>query len=250
MSIETQICIDVTGIHYRDLNERLRAIFKDGAAAVTLKKVLGQRYIGAGFRGDVEITIEGVPGNDLACFMDGPRIVVFGNVQDGVANTMSAGSVIVHGNASDVLAYAMRGGRLFVKGNAGYRVGIHMKEYADRVPVVIIGGAAQDYFGEYMAGGTLVLLGMGRREDEPIVGDFVGTGMHGGQMLIYGEVEDWQLGKEIGRVEITDACWFELKRNLRDFCDEFSLDCDQFAREGFTRLVPVSHRPYGKIYVY
>ena len=56
-----------------------------------------------------------------------------------------------------VLAYAMRSGRLYVRGNSGYRVGIHLKEYRDRVPIVIIGGTAKDYFGEYMAGGTLVL---------------------------------------------------------------------------------------------
>ena len=250
MNTQTAVAIDARGLGHRELNERIRATVADGAPEILLRNVRGQRYIGAGLGGDVSIVVEGIPGNDLACFMDGPRIVVRGNAQDGVANTMSSGTVIVHGHAGDVAAYAMRGGRLFVRGDAGYRVGIHMKEYGDRVPVVIVGGTARDYFGEYMAGGTLVLLSLDCPEGAPLVGDFLGTGMHGGQILLRGAVEDWQLGREVGRVELNDACWFELKRNLDDFSREFDLDQEQFRREDFTRLMPVCHRPYGRIYVY
>jgi glutamate synthase domain-containing protein 3 len=244
------VAIDAAGLHYRELNERVRSTLDDGATEVRLLNVCGHRYIGAGLESGARIVIEGVPGNDLACFMDGPSVEVRGNTQDGVANTMSSGTVVIHGDAGDVLAYAMRGGRLFVRGDAGYRTGIHMKEYRDRVPVVIVGGTAKDYFGEYMAGGTLVLLGLERPNGTPLAGDFVGTGMHGGQILLRGPVEDWQLGKEVGKVELSDAAWFELKRNLGDFAREFELDPGQFRCEDFTRLMPVSHRPYGKVYVY
>jgi glutamate synthase domain-containing protein 3 len=250
MNIETTVAIDARGLGHRELNERLRAALADGTHNVLLSNVRGQRYIGAGLRGHAKITLKGVPGNDLACFMDGPTIVVRGNAQDGVSNTMSSGTVIVHGHAGDVLGYGMRGGKLFIRGNAGYRVGIHMKEYRDRVPVLIVGGTARDYFGEYMAGGTLVLLGLGHPAKSMVAGDFLGTGMHGGQILLRGRVEKWQLGKEVGQVELNDACWFELQRNLSDFAREFDLDPDTFAREEFIRLMPVSHRPYGKIYVY
>jgi len=250
MSNQTAVAIDASGLHYRELNERVRREVDEGAGAVLLRNVCGQRYIGAGLDADTRITVEGVPGNDLACFMDGSEITVRGNAQDGVANTMSSGAVVVHGHAGDVAAYAMRGGRVFVRGRAGYRVGIHMKEFEARVPVVIIGGTAKDYFGEYMAGGTLVLLGLERPAEEPLVGDFLGTGMHGGQILLRGKVDERQLGKEVGEVELGDACWFELSRNLREFAAEFALDPDEFRREDFTRLMPVSHRPYGKIYVY
>lgn len=41
----------------------------------------------------VLIEIEGVPGEDLAAFMDGPRIIVHNNAQDGVGNTMNSGQV-------------------------------------------------------------------------------------------------------------------------------------------------------------
>ena len=55
----------------------------------------------------------------------------------------------------------MRSGKIFVKGNAGYRVGIHMKEYHEFYPKIIIGGKVGDFLGEYQAGGIIVVLGIG-----------------------------------------------------------------------------------------
>jgi len=250
MIAQTGITINAEAVGHRQLNAAVRKALERGAISIRLRNVRGQRYIGSGLTSTAEIIVEGIPGNDLGCFMAGPRIVVHGNVQDGVANTMSSGTVVIHGHAGDVVAYAMRGGRVFVKGDAGYRVGIHMKQYLRRIPVVIVGGTAKDYFGEYMAGGTLVLLGLGRGGGEPLIGEFIGTGMHGGQILLRGCVEAWQLGKEVGRVELDDACWGELERNLADFANEFGIAPDTFKRGEFTRLIPVSHRPYGRIYVY
>jgi glutamate synthase domain-containing protein 3 len=75
--------------------------------------------------------------------------------------------------------------------------------------------------------------------------------MHGGQILVRGRVRAHeQLGRELGEVEMTDAVWFELRRNLAEFAAEFGLDASEFHRDEFTRLAPVSHRPYGKISVY
>src|SRR5450830_1825607 len=137
--------IDAHGVYYRQLNEAIRGAFADGVKAVKLQGVNGQRYIGDAITGnDLRIEIEGVPGGDMAMFMNGPTVVTSGNAQDGVANTMKAGAVYINGDAGDVL---------------GYRVGIHMKAYENLVPTVVCGGNARDFFGEYMAGGVLVLLG-------------------------------------------------------------------------------------------
>lgn len=250
MKTDADVVIDAADLQYRVLNEKIRQAVESGSSRVVLRNVRGQRYIGAGLPGEHEIIINGVPGNDLACFMNGARIVVNGNAQDAVANTMTSGEVIIHGDAGDVLGYSMRGGCLFVKGSAGYRVGIHMKAYKQRVPVLIIGGVAKDYFGEYMAGGTLVLLGLNRDDGEPLAGDFFGTGMHGGEIFARGAIEKHQLGKEVGVAKIADTDWKRLEAHLSDFAGEFDLSLDLFRREDFQRLVPVSHRPYGKIYVY
>ncbi len=133
----------------------------NGDKHIELRNVCGQKFIGDALKGDVKIDIYGIPGNDLGAFMDGPEIEIHSNGQDSIGNTMNAGKVIIHGHAGDVIGYAMRGGKIFIKGDVGYRVGIHMKSYQDNVPYIVIGGCACNFFGEYMAGGVMVLLGLG-----------------------------------------------------------------------------------------
>jgi glutamate synthase domain-containing protein 3 len=241
--------IDAAGLHYRELNERIRAAADAGESGVAVSNLNGQRYIGTGLTHALEVELSGTPGNDLAAFMNGPRITVRGNAQDAVGNTMSGGRVAVHGHAGDLLAHSMRGGTMLVRDFAGYRVGIHMKAFGERVPRVVVGGRVGDYAGEYMAGGTLVVLGLGDGKG-PIAGRYVGTGMHGGEIYLRGEVEAHQLGKEVGRAPITDADWERLSATLAEFAGEFDLDAAQFRREDFVRLVPTTHRPYGQLYVY
>lgn len=250
METESAVEIKAGNLSPRSLNEKIRAAMSEGVSEITLRDLQGQRYLGAGLTGEGRIAVHGVPGNDLACFMAGPRITVYNNVQDGVANTMSAGTVVVHGHAGDVLAYSMRGGKVLVRDGAGYRTAIHMKAFRRHFPAVVVGGTVRDYAGEYMAGGMLVVLGLRRRPGEPVAGEYLGTGMHGGEIFLRGEVEPWRLGREVGPVPLDDAAWDRLRPLLEEYAAEFGVDPAEFPREGFTRLVPVSHRPYGKVYVY
>jgi glutamate synthase domain-containing protein 3 len=232
--------IDSEGVYYRQLNEAIRGSFADGAKTVRVLNVNGQRYIGTGIK-DASRTIEvtGTPGNDLAMFMDGPTVVVHGNAQDGVGNTMNAGTVYVHGDAGDVLGYGMRGGKVFIKGDVGYRVGIHMKAFETNVPIMVCGGNARDFFGEYMAGGLLVLLGMETQfADQPLVGAF----------FLRGSVEEWQIGKECGIFTADEDDLAKLKPVLTEWGEAFGHSLDEVLSVPFTKLVPVSHRPYGKLY--
>ncbi len=243
--------IDAKGMHYRDLNREIRSAVENGSRRIVLDNVNGQRYIGCGIKAKVNIIINGVPGSDLAAFMDGPSVIVNGNAQDGVANTMNTGKVVIHGNAGDITGYAMRGGRVYVKGDIGYRVGINMKSFKNSYPVIIAGGVAGDFLGEYMAGGILVVLGLDREaSDGRIVGNYVGTGMHGGTIYIRGEVEEYQLGEEVGIVEPDPKEIRILRKHLKEYCRDFSIDFDGLLSESFIRLAPVTHRPYGNLYAY
>lgn len=58
---------------------------------------------------------------------------------------MNSGKIYVHGSCGDATGYAMRGGRILIEGNSGYRTGIHMKAYKDKLPVIVIGGAAGSF---------------------------------------------------------------------------------------------------------
>jgi len=241
--------IDCAGVHYRAVNEAVRAAARGGAHTVRLEHVNGQRYIGTGVKGDgLRIEVDGTPGQALGMFADGPMIEVYGNAQDGVGNTMNAGEIVVHGNAGDVLGYGMRHGRIYVQGDVGYRAAIHMKAQTGAHPLIVCGGKARDFFGEYMAGGRLILLGMHSQIDGPIVGSYVGAGMHGGEILIRGEVAPWQHGEEARVVAATETEVAAAAGELAGFCAAFGWDLDDVLRARFTRIVPAGRRPYAGLY--
>lgn len=241
--------IDAQGVYYRDLNQNIREAVANGAAEIELVNVNGQYFIGDGINKPVTITINGVPGNDLAAFMNGATIIVAENGQDNIGNTMNAGKVIVHGHAGDVLGYGMRGGRIHIRKDVGYRVGIHMKSYNENKPVLIAGGKAGDFFGEYMAGGVLVLLGMFSDEPEkPKHGYRFGTGMHGGTIYVRGAVDESKLSGEVGVFELTGEDRQELEEYLKDYCNDFRIDFSEIMKEPFVKILPKSKRPYGNMY--
>ena len=248
--VKAPLQIDASEVHYRDLNARLRQAVADGVETIELHNVFGQRYIGTNLHRPVEIHIHSTPGNDLAAFMDGPRIVVHGNAQDGCGNTMNSGEVIIHGRAGDVTGFSMRGGRIFIRDDVGYRVGIHMKEYEGKRPTIVIGGTAQHFLGEYMAGGVLVVLGLNLLPGERHSSNYVGTGMHGGVIYMRGEVADYQLGQEVGRVPLTETDHLLLRELVDEFTAYFGSDAETILNHPFTKLAPLSSRPYGRLYAY
>ncbi len=244
------ITIDAANMGYRDLNDRIRRAADDGFEKIMLTGVCGQRYIGDGICRNVKIDIAGIPGNDLGMFMNGPEIFVHGNGQDGVGNTMTNGEIAIDGFVGDVLAHSFRGGRIYVRGSAGYRCAIHMKEYAEPVPAVVIGGTAGAYAGEYMAGGVLIILGLDREKGKPLTGRYLGTGMHAGAIYLRGDVEDRYMGAEISRVEMNDKDRQRLEQHVGRFAELFGLNAKKILDAKFTKFLATSKRPYGKLYVY
>jgi len=239
--------IEARGVPYKELNEQIKKAAHDGKKKIKLVHVNGQRYIGSNLSDDIEIMIEGIPGNDLGAFMKGPRIVVKGNAQDGIGNTMDKGEIVVHGHAGDIAGYSSRGGRILIRDTVGYRVGIHMKEYMDKAPVIVIGKAAQDFLGEYMAGGVLIVIGIGEKK---VDASFVGTGMHGGVIYLGADIRKSQVGKEVGIMDLNDKDRKVLKKHITYFARQFSMDSEELLARKFQKLLPVSSRPYGKLYAY
>jgi glutamate synthase domain-containing protein 3 len=242
--------IDARGVYYRELNTRLREAVTNGTRKIELHNVYGQRYIGTDLDKPVDIEIFGTPGNDLGAFMDGPKIIVHGNAQDGCGNTMNNGEIIVHGHAGDILGLSARGGKIFVQDDVGYRAGIHMKEYQSKNPVVVIGGTAQDFAGEYMAGGILILLGLNLGKREYHKAKFIGTGMHGGVIYIRGNIKDYQLGKEVGVAPLEEKDRELLQKLVAEFAAHFGYKPAEILKHDFIKLFPRWLRPYGRLYTY
>ena len=245
---EKSALIDATGVYYRDLNRLLRSLDGDGIEKIQICNVYGQRYIGTDLDNNLSIDIYGTPGNDLGAFMKGASITVHGNAQDACGNTMDNGQIVVHGRAGDLVGHSMRGGKIFIRDDAGYRVGIHMKEYAGKRPSIVIGGTAQDFLGEYMAGGVLVVLGLNMKGEIRHNASFVGTGMHGGTIFIRGEVR--HMGEEVAIRDLTEEDTKLLTGLVKEFCSHYDLDADKILESKFNKLIPVSSRPYGNLYTY
>ncbi len=235
--------INTEGLEFRQINE---AILKAGGN-VTLTGCLGQRFICAGMSG-VSVTIEGTPGNALGAYLNGADITVLGNAQDAVGDTMNSGIIAVHGNIGDAAGYAMRGGCIYVKGNAGYRAGIHMKAYKEKVPVMVIGGCTGSFLGEYQAGGVIVVLGLeaaGRR----IVGNFPGTGMHGGKMFLRSDCRDIVFPKQVSTRSAAPDDLAEIEKYVAEYCRLFGADKAELMASPFTVVTPDSSNPYKQLYV-
>lgn len=244
------IDIDAKGMHYRTLNVMIKELADQGVDVINVHNVNGHRYIGTNSKSNVTINLYGVPGNDMATFMDGPNINVFANGQDSIGNTMNSGRIVIHGHAGDVIGYAMRGGKILIRDGVGYRVAIHMKEYKKQIPVIVAGGTAGDFFGEYMAGGILLLLGLNREDGKPLTGNYVATGMHGGVIYLRGDVEEYKLGKEVKLFDVDEDDMKQIEKLVKEYAEEFGGNAEEILNAKFTKLLPVSSRPYGKLYVY
>jgi glutamate synthase domain-containing protein 3 len=241
--------VDAREIHYTPLNQMIRRAVADGVTEIVIDNVLGQRFIADGLRGDgVTITINGVPGGDLGMFMSGPTLIVHGNADHAPGNTMDRGCIVIHGSAGDAVGHSMRGGRIYVRDDIGYRGGIHMKQYMEKRPVLVVGGSARAFLGEYMAGGLLIVLGL--TGIPPLSERGVGSGIHGGEIFVRGNVPDNILGVGAKQKPASDDEKHTIAPVVRDYASRFSLDPTPLLASDYTRIVPASTRPFANKYTW
>ena len=235
--------LDAKNVEYTELNDAVRRC----GGECRIINCLGQRFIGAGLTG-TQIMIDGIPGNALGAYLNGGKIIVHGNAQDAVGDTMNEGKIVIHGNIGDAAGYAMRGGRIFVRGNAGYRAGIHMKQYKDKVPVLVIGGRTGSFLGEYQAGGVIVVLGL-HTDGKKIVHNFPCTGMHGGKLFLRGKCDDIEFPGQVTARPAGTADIAEIQEYVAAFCKEFDCSSQEIMNSPFTVVTPDSKNPYKQMYV-
>jgi len=243
----TAVHIDAKDLHYTPLNQQIRKAVCEGAKEIVIDNVLGQRFIADGLKGnDVTLTVNGVPGGDLAMFMSGPTVIVHGNADHAPGNTMNEGKVIIHGSAGDATAHSMRGGRVYVRDNIGYRGGIHMKQYMQKRPIVVVGGSARAFLGEYMAGGLLIVLGLNGQP--PVAERGVGSGIHGGEIYVRGTVEQKYLGVGTKQEPATAEQMAIIQPIIEDFARIFGIDAASLVAASYSRIAAVSARPFASKY--
>lgn len=234
--------IEANLMHFRDLS---RQISESGDRDIVIDRCMGQSFIGAGLK-DKEITINGIPGNALGAYLNGAEITVNGNAQDATGDTMNEGKIIIHGSSGDATGYAMRGGKIFVKNGVGYRAGIHMKAYQDKLPVLVVGGTAGSFLGEYQAGGVIVVLGLDQPDGDPPIGNFCATGMHGGKIFLRCEKAPENLPGQV----MVDPCedTAEIAPLVTEYCRLFGGNAAEILQSSFYVLTPNTKNPYKQLY--
>jgi hypothetical protein len=103
------------------------------------------------------------------------NITVSGDVGVQLGRNMECGSITVEGNADIIVGESMKGGSIFVKGSAA-AVGAGMKNGR-----ITVEGDVELGLGSNMTGGTIEVKGN--------AGQWMGTGMLGGEIHIEGECE-------------------------------------------------------------
>ena len=234
--------IDARGLDFLALNDAVR---QSEDREIIIDNACGHRYIGAGLSGK-DIQIYGVPGNAMASYLNGCTLRVYGNSQDATGDTMNEGCIYIYGSAGDTCGYAMRGGKIFIKGNVGYRTGIHMKEYMEHKPVIIVGGKAGSFLGEYQAGGIIVVLGID--VEPPYVSNFCGTGMHGGKIFIRSDELPKRLPPQVSAKDASQEDLAEISEDLEEFCNAFGYDKESLMKDHYFILTPNTNNPYHLLY--
>ena len=238
--------IDAKGMHFSTLNGLVR---ESGEQEIRIDGCIGQRYIGSGMSKKT-LRIGGIAGNALGAYLDGGVIITDGNAQDAVGDTMNGGEIVVNGLVGDAVGYSMRGGKIFIRGNAGYRAGIHMKAYGEKSPTLVIGGCAGSFLGEYLAGGTIIVLGDGNKSGSAPVGYFCGTGMHGGRIFLRSDCAPTGLPAQINLARATDAELESIRSDVERWCSLFSRSSSELLNGTFWLLTPCSANPYKQLYTY
>ncbi|MEZ6142976.1 MAG: glutamate synthase-related protein [Zavarzinella sp.] len=153
----------------------------------------------------VKIRFEGDAGQSLGAWcIAGLDIELRGFAQDGVAKGISGGSVVVtldyaasdYGGeiqsvAGNNVGYGASGGTIFLGGRAGHRLGIRNSG------ATIVAEAAGKYLCEYMTKGRVVILGETENE--------IGSGMTGGELIIYDPKGDLPLKLHNKSVAVVDC---------------------------------------------
>ena len=97
-----------------------------------------------------------------------------------------------------------------------------------------------------MAGGLLIVLNL----DGTMKAREIGSGIHGGEIIIRGDVDDACLAAGAKKVPLTDEDRERIVPVIREFSGDFGLDPEPLINDDYTRIVPASARPFAGKYTW
>ncbi|MDY6822810.1 MAG: FAD-dependent oxidoreductase [Thermodesulfobacteriota bacterium] len=210
-------------IESRILEETIQAAVERGERFLEID-AFGQHGIGGRLwkAGDeqVQVRITGHVGQRPGSLgFPNTRIEIMGPASDDVGWLNAGARIVVHGNAGNGLANAMAQGKIYVAGNIGAR-GMTMTKRNPRFdpPEVWVLGSAGDYFGEFMAGGIVVVCGIDPQTPDNILGYRPFVGMVGGKVFFRGPHRGYSTA-DAKQVPLADDDWAWLAENLAAYLE-------------------------------
>lgn len=168
------------------LVKEVEIINTDRSALGRVAGAIAKHYGDGGFKGCLELRLQGSGGQSFGCFIvGGMKIVLVGEANDYVGKGMAGGEITIipppgspfqpekASIVGNTCLYGATGGKLFVLGRAGERFAVR-----NSLAEAVVEGTG-DHCCEYMTGGVVVSLGT--------VGRNVAAGMTGGLGYFYDE---------------------------------------------------------------
>nr|MCR5706033.1 hypothetical protein [Acholeplasmatales bacterium] len=118
--------------------------------------------------------------------------------------------------------------------------------YQDKIPVIVAGGAAGDFLGEYQAGGVIIILNLDNKKHA--IGEYAATGMHGGVMYIRGNIEDYTFPSQVVAEYATAEDMKAIEKYFTKYEKYFNKDLSGISKEKFIKVLPNSKNPYKQLY--
>ena len=146
--------IDAGAMPEREVNQKIRALMKDGYGTIVIRNPGAKHSIAVGILNRLNLIIDGSLGYFGCGLIDGPNVRIAGRVGWSCAENMMSGTILIEKNAGSQFGAAIRGGDLVCRGNVGSRTGIDMKG-----GTIIVGGDTGAFTGFMMQRGRMVICG-------------------------------------------------------------------------------------------
>lgn len=199
--------IDAAQMPSDALNCLIKEKLAQGASDFTIKNAHSMHNMFVGLTGECSITIQDSTGLYTASFMDGPRVLVDGNVGWYAGDDMMSGELLIKKNTGCNVGAYINDGTIVVYGSTGSRVGYGMKG-----GTIIVCGSAGRWAAQMSMGGNLIVLGE--------MGEQIGESMYRGAVF----TRDPAAGEKLGGNVFLDVPVLEEAVTLRTLFKKYGID--------------------------
>lgn len=218
--------VDGHRLESRVLEEKIQEAVEQGHTRLHVE-AYGQHGIGGRLwkAGDqkVYVKITGPLGQRAGSLgFENTLVEIMGSTSDDIGWLNAGADIIVHGNAANGACNGMAQGKVFVAGNIGAR-GMTMTKRNPRFdpPELWVLGSVGDYFGEFMAGGMVVICGHEPQDASNVLGYRPLVGMVGGQVLFRGPHKGYSQTDAVV-APIDDPTWQWLVTNIQVYLEKIN----------------------------